>query len=85
MVCRECSQECVHEIIAEWAEVPVGQITSATTLDGLGDKAWPTDGASLVQNLSELCSKAIPANIWQAWVIVADIDDYLGVGDEEDR
>lgn len=85
MACNECTQTCVHEKIAAWAGVPVANITSQTQLNGLGSKTWPADGEPLIQELSILCNRAIPAATWQAWVIVADIDDYLGVGEEEDK
>jgi len=76
MLCS-CTKPDRHQVIADWAGVPVQYITSQTQLDGLGAKAWPADGPSLISTLAELCGCLIPGGVWELWEKVEDIDDYL--------
>jgi len=78
----ECTKANVHMKIAEWAGVPVTQITEQTLLDGLGGKSWPADAPPLISELELLCNCTIPEEDYETFTRVEDIDEYFNLEDE---
>ena len=73
-----CTKSQTHQAVADWAGVPVGQITEETKLDGLGDKSWPQDAFPLISILQELCDCVIPDVQYDKWETVEDMDRDIG-------
>jgi len=73
-----CSKEQIHQAVAEWAGVPVDQVSVLTPLNGLGGKSWPGDAPSLISVLEQLCGCNIPDVDYEIWEQVDEIDRYLG-------
>lgn len=82
MSCTECTKNCMNELVATWAGVPVGIITPSTQLNGLGGKSWPEDSGPLVSDINTVCGVQVnPATIGT----VEDLYDAAGVPDDEEK
>lgn len=79
-----CTKAEVHQAIADWAGVPVGEVTDSTELDGLGGRSWPGDAPSLITEIELLCNCSIAPMVYQTFGYVVDIDEYVDVDDEEE-
>jgi len=72
-----CTKQQIYQAIANWAGVPVSQLNDSTILNGLGGKNWPQDAPALISSLEDVCQCTISQQIYDNWVTVEDIDDYL--------
>lgn len=77
----DCTEEDIHNAVAEWAGVPSASITDETLLDGLGGKSWPQDAPPLIAEIEQMCGCIIPPEDYETLEIVEDIDEFVGVDD----
>ena len=77
----DCTEEDIHNAVAEWAGVPPEQVTDVTLLDGLGGRLWPQDALPLIANIQQICGCSIPPEVYETFAYVDDIDDFVGVDD----
>lgn len=73
-----CTKSQVHQAVAQWAGVPVTEVSESTKLDGLGGKSWPQDAPSLISQIQELCNCFISKDVYEEFETVEDIDDFVG-------
>lgn len=73
-----CTKSQTHQAVANWSGVPVERITEETELDGLGGRSWPGDAEPLIAVLQELCDCVIPAEQYEKWKTVEDMDRDIG-------
>ncbi len=79
----DCTEEDIHNAVAQWAGVPPEQVTDETLLDGLGRRSWPADAPPLIADIEQMCGCTIPPEDYETLEIVEDIDDFVGVDDLE--
>lgn len=77
----DCTEEDIHDAVAQWAGVPPESITYETLLDGLGGKLWPEDAPPLIADIEQMCGCIIPPEVYQTLAAVGDIDEFVGVDD----
>jgi hypothetical protein len=83
-VFADCTEDDVHNAVAQWANVPPSQVHDTTQLDGLGGRSWPEDATPLINQIAGMCGCAIPQSNYETFEIVDDIDDWVSVEDLED-
>jgi acyl carrier protein len=77
----DCTEEDIHNAVAEWAGVPFESITDETPLDGLGGRSWPEAAPPLIADIEQMCGCTIPPEVYETLEIVEDIDEFVGVDD----
>lgn len=81
----DCTEEDIHNAVAQWAGVPPEQVTDVTLLDGLGGRLWPEDAPPLIADIELMCGCSIPPEVYETLAYVDDIDDFVGVDDLYDK
>jgi acyl carrier protein len=77
----DCTVTDVHNAIAQWANVPLSEVTDTTQLDGLGGKSWPQDAPPLIADIEQMCGCQIPPEQYETFDYVSDIDGGADVDD----
>jgi len=72
-----CTIQEVHDLVADWSQIPVNNITAETQLDGLGGKVWPDDAPDLIEDVEQLSGVTIPQADYELFAQVGDIDDFV--------
>lgn len=77
----DCTMADVHNAVAQWANVPLSEVTDTTQLDGLGGKSWPQDAPPLIADVEQMCGCQIPQEEYETFDNVGDIDGGAGADD----
>ena len=85
ILAADCTEDDIHNAVAQWANVPPSQVADATQLDGLGGRSWPEDAPSLINQIQGMCGCVITPETYETLEIVDDIDDWVGVDDLEEQ
>lgn len=83
-VFADCTEDDIHNAVAQWANVPLLRVSDTTQLDGLGGRSWPEDALSLINQIAGMCGCIITPETYETFEIVDDIDEYVGVDDLEE-